>query len=206
MRRQQIEAEKRESKENEKQEDQIEDKKPKEKDDDDSDDSSENEAEDALKNPQHKLHKDQVFDIYHKCFEDVPDQYNFVIQSNTDTFPKGSQIYLCYGRMSNRDALKRYGFCLTYNKYNHMTIKLRLEQNDPDFRYRHYVIQKFFSIDNKDPKGEADFDLKNPPNYDESQLVPLGESNTESNGRTALAKEGDFTSLDVQSRHFRIYY
>ena len=49
--------------------------------------------------------------------------------------------------MSNRDALKRYGFCLTHNKYNNMYIKLRLEQNDPDFRYRHYVIQKFFSVD-----------------------------------------------------------
>jgi len=29
--------------------------------------------------------------------------------------------------MSNRDALKRYGFCLTHNKYNNMYIKLRLE-------------------------------------------------------------------------------
>lgn len=28
-----------------------------------------------------------------------------------------------------------------------MYIKLRLEQSDPEFKYRHYIIQKFFSVD-----------------------------------------------------------
>ena len=49
--------------------------------------------------------------------------------------------------MSNREMLKRYGFCLQYNKYNYIYIKLRLEQSDPDFIYRKYILKKFFSID-----------------------------------------------------------
>lgn len=28
-----------------------------------------------------------------------------------------------------------------------MNIKLRLEQNDPEFKYRQYIIGKFFSVD-----------------------------------------------------------
>lgn len=49
--------------------------------------------------------------------------------------------------MSNRDMLKRYGFCLTNNKYNNIFIKLRLELQDPDFKYRYYIMQKFFQVE-----------------------------------------------------------
>jgi hypothetical protein len=80
--------------------------------------------------------------------------------------------------MSNRDALKRYGFCLTNNKYNNMNIKLRLEQNDPEFQYRQYIIQKFFSV-NKKKAGDND---------------------------TLTPKKQDEGSMDIQSRHFRIFF
>jgi Rubisco LSMT substrate-binding len=50
--------------------------------------------------------------------------------------------------------LKRYGFCLPFNKYNYLYIKLRLEPNDPEFEYRKYVLKKFFSIDNPDAKSK----------------------------------------------------
>ena len=87
----------------------------------------------------------------------MPDKYDFVIRTYNDGFPKGSQVYLCYGRMSNRDMLKRYGFCLPFNKYNYLYIKLRLEPNDPEFNYRKYVLKKFFSIEdpNSSKKGAA---------------------------------------------------
>ena len=49
--------------------------------------------------------------------------------------------------MSNRDMLKRYGFCLTNNKYNNIFIKLKLELKDPDFKYRYYIMQKFFQVE-----------------------------------------------------------
>lgn len=70
--------------------------------------------------------------------------------------------------MSNREMLKRYGFCIPYNKYNYLYIKLRLEPNDQDFAYRKYVLRKFFSIE--DPK------------------------------------KGDNNSMDISSRHFRVYF
>ena len=59
-------------------------------------------------------------------------------------YPRNSQIYICYGRMQNRDMLKRYGFCTQHNKYNNIFLKLRLDTSDPDFKYRYYIIQKFF--------------------------------------------------------------
>lgn len=49
--------------------------------------------------------------------------------------------------MSNREMLKRYGFCITNNKYNNMFIKLKLEVSDPDFKYRLFILQKFFSLE-----------------------------------------------------------
>jgi hypothetical protein len=107
--------------------------------------------------------------------KDVPDDYDFVIRSQSENFAKGSQVFLCYGRLSNRDALKRYGFSLTMNKYNYINIKLRLEPNEPDFKYRKYIIQKFFSVD----KSEHE-DL--------------------------VEEKSSSRQMDIQSRHFRIYY
>lgn len=90
------------------------------------------------------LNKDDVQKEWQAIMNNVPDKYEFQIQTGKDSYPKGSQIYICYGRMSNRDMLKRYGFCLTNNKYNNIFIKLRLEIKDPDFKYRYYIMQKFF--------------------------------------------------------------
>lgn len=56
--------------------------------------------------------------------------------------------------MSNRSMLQRYGFCLTYNKYNYIYIKLRLEPDDPDFVMKRHIIRKFFSIDTADQKPD----------------------------------------------------
>lgn len=113
------------------------------------------------------LSKEESKKIWELTIKNVPDEYDFVVKTGRDTFPKGSQVYLCYGRMSNREMLKRYGFCLTNNKYNNMFIKLRLDLNEPDFKYRKYLLEKFFSMD------------------DESK---------------------DETSINVSSRHFKVYY
>ncbi len=59
-----------------------------------------------------------------------------------------------------------------------MSIKLRLEQNDPEFKYRRYIIQKFFSCDKKTEKTPFAF------------------------GHKSI----EDSSMDVQSKHFRIYY
>ena len=49
--------------------------------------------------------------------------------------------------MTNREMLKRYGFCLTNNKYNNMFLKLKLETTDPNFKYRYFILEKFFSME-----------------------------------------------------------
>lgn len=55
--------------------------------------------------------------------------------------------------MTNREMLKRYGFCLTNNKYNNMFLKLKLETSDPNFKYRHFILEKFFSMEPDRQKG-----------------------------------------------------
>ena len=49
--------------------------------------------------------------------------------------------------------LKRYGFCITNNKYNNMFLKLRLEVSDPDFKYRLFILQKFFNLESDKQRG-----------------------------------------------------
>ena len=88
-----------------------------------------------------KLTKDQAKAIWDEVVDKVPERYDFIISTGyQDTFPKGSQVYLCYGRMTNREMLKRYGFCITNNKYNNMLIKLKLEVSDPEFKFRFFIL------------------------------------------------------------------
>jgi len=50
---------------------------------------------------------------------------NFVMKASwRDQFEKGSQVYFCYGRLSNRLMLIRYGLALEYNKYEHIHFKV----------------------------------------------------------------------------------
>lgn len=85
--------------------------------------------------------------------EKVPTDYTFQVKTGEHTYQKGSQVFLCYGRISNRQLLKRYGFCLSNNKYNHLFIKLHLDIEDPDFKYRFHILEKFFSMEVDKKKG-----------------------------------------------------
>lgn len=91
-------------------------------------------------NEEVKVTAEDARKVWEKTLKEVPEKYDFVIRTYSDGFPKGSQVFLCYGRMSNREMLRRYGFCLPQNKYNYLYIKLRLEPNDPEFAYRKYVL------------------------------------------------------------------
>jgi hypothetical protein len=44
--------------------------------------------------------------------------------SSKDQFEKGAQVYFCYGRLSNRMLLMRYGVALEFNKYDHVYLKI----------------------------------------------------------------------------------
>lgn len=43
--------------------------------------------------------------------------------STKDQFEK-AQVFFCYGRLSNRLLLLRYGFAIEHNKYNHIFLRL----------------------------------------------------------------------------------
>ena len=51
-------------------------------------------------------------------------EYMILRNSEKDYFLKNSQVYFCYGRLSNRKLLSRYGMALEYNKYDHVFIKI----------------------------------------------------------------------------------
>lgn len=44
--------------------------------------------------------------------------------SRKDQFEKGAQVYFCYGRLSNRMMLMRYGMALENNKYDHFHLRV----------------------------------------------------------------------------------
>lgn len=146
-----------------------------------------NSSDESSDDDEKDLSKEQAFGLWHTALKDVPDDYEFVIRSDKMGYPKGSQVYLSYGPMSNRDALKRYGFCLNQNKYNNIFIKLRLEQNDPEFKYRRYIINKFFSLDLTE---EQTIEIQKLAEFEKEQKI-------------AEKPEG---AMDIMSRHFKIYY
>ena len=66
---------------------------------------------------------EELFDPDEKWKEDTFD--NFIMKASwKDQFDPGAQLYFCYGRLSNRSALLRYGFALEYNKYEHIHLKM----------------------------------------------------------------------------------
>lgn len=44
--------------------------------------------------------------------------------AQSQIYEPGAQIFFCYGRISNRLLLLRYGFALEYNKYDSLHLSL----------------------------------------------------------------------------------
>jgi hypothetical protein len=44
------------------------------------------------------------------------------------SFPKDSQVFFSYGKLSNRTLLVRYGFCLEDNPFEHVWVKCSLRR------------------------------------------------------------------------------
>ena len=53
-----------------------------------------------------------------------------------DNYKKGSQVYFCYSKLSNRLLLTNYGIALEYNKFDHVYIKI-------DFILRISIYKKY---------------------------------------------------------------
>jgi hypothetical protein len=103
--------------------------------------------------------RDKQKESWEKAFSKVDENYDFIIRAGKSGYPKGSQIYICYGRMSSREMLKRYGFCLQHNKYNNVYIKMKLQLSDPNFKYREFMIKKFFQIEEKSSPSATDVNV-----------------------------------------------
>jgi len=56
------------------------------------------------------------------------DDFEYMILKNSekDFFRENSQVYFCYGRLSNRKLLQRYGMALEFNKYDNAVIRVRV--------------------------------------------------------------------------------
>mmetsp|Transcript_24875 Transcript_24875/g.24538 ORF Transcript_24875/g.24538 Transcript_24875/m.24538 type:complete len:221 (+) Transcript_24875:935-1597(+) len=51
-----------------------------------------------------------------------------MVAGPTEKYEKGSEVYMSYGRYSNRQLLCVYGFALRNNKYNYARIKVKFER------------------------------------------------------------------------------
>lgn len=65
----------------------------------------------------------QYFNPIEKWADDKFDE--FVMKcSSKDQFDRHAQVYFCYGRLSNRSLLMRYGMTLEFNKYDHVFLRV----------------------------------------------------------------------------------
>ena len=79
-----------------------------------------------------------AFPPYDQWKDDTFD--NFVMKCSwKDQFEAGSQVYFCYGRLSNRLNLLRYGISIAYNKYEHVYMKVPYLKN---FKDTPWVVKK----------------------------------------------------------------
>lgn len=64
----------------------------------------------------------------------------------SDRFEKGSQVYFCYNRLTNRSMLSKYGMALEYNKYEFVHLRRNII---PDIlEYAPYALNyvKYFEL------------------------------------------------------------
>lgn len=78
-----------------------------------------------------------------KRFESQKSEYTFVLKTKKQRFPKGSQIYLTYGKMPNRETLLHYGFVLEKNKYDYTYFEMSFSDHDKDPRKLQLVKEIF---------------------------------------------------------------
>lgn len=59
--------------------------------------------------------------------EEHPDKHASICAGPDEHYLPGSEVYMSYGRYSNRQLLSSYGFCLLENKYNYHQLKVSLQ-------------------------------------------------------------------------------
>lgn len=62
----------------------------------------------------------------------------------SEHYDKGSEVYMRYGRYSNRQLLTVYGFALKDNRYNFANLKIRLEDMATHENLKDYIVENGF--------------------------------------------------------------
>ncbi|CAD8083112.1 unnamed protein product [Paramecium sonneborni] len=103
----------------------------------------------TLDNVQQILSQPLDYDCeYYKTVWDKDKFDRFVMKTaSKDQFEKGAQVYFCYGRLSNRMMLMRYGMTLEYNKYDHAHLRIEylkyIQNNEAIWLVHKYQLSKY---------------------------------------------------------------
>lgn len=90
-----------------------------------------------------------------------PDNYFTLCTRTKNCIEKDQQVYVCYGRRSNRYLLSAYGFCLQKNKYNALTFRVWLDFRDKQEEAKRKAAEDEESEDEEDNRISKVLKLKN---------------------------------------------
>ncbi|KAL4455496.1 hypothetical protein ABPG74_012648 [Tetrahymena malaccensis] len=86
-------------------------------------------------------------------YTDNPDDWkqiqydNFLLMADSrDRFEKGSQVYFCYNRLTNRSMLSKYGMALEFNKYEFVHLRYKYIQDIVDYAPYALSYIKYFEL------------------------------------------------------------
>ncbi|EAS04524.1 hypothetical protein TTHERM_00237390 (macronuclear) [Tetrahymena thermophila SB210] len=86
-------------------------------------------------------------------YTDNPDDWkqiqydNFLLMADSrDRFEKGSQVYFCYNRLTNRSMLSKYGMALEYNKYEFVHLRYKYIQDIVEYAPYALSYIKYFEL------------------------------------------------------------
>ena len=80
-------------------------------------------------------------ELFNKDEDWKDDKFDYFVMKASwkDQFEKNSQVFFCYGRLSNRLMLLRYGMTLEWNKYEHIHFKIAYTN---EFKDNHFILRK----------------------------------------------------------------
>ncbi|KAL4502976.1 hypothetical protein ABPG72_014205 [Tetrahymena utriculariae] len=86
-------------------------------------------------------------------YTDNPDDWkqiqydNFLLMADSrDRFEKGSQVYFCYNRLTNRSMLSKYGMALEFNKYEFVHLRYKYIQDIVEYAPYALSYIKYFEL------------------------------------------------------------
>ena len=96
-----------------------------------------------MREQEDRVYRESTTEYLSSDEEDLEENYSWYKDTDTDNYfclctrtkniiEKDQQVYVCYGRRSNRYLLSAYGFCLQQNKYNSLAFRVWLDFSEKD--------------------------------------------------------------------------